>query len=90
MVLLFGMGEEKSMEEFKKNSVCAVFWQVASPLRLASFAVLLIMIGNFFDWLDAVYQMRLHALNPLLATLVTILFCLYLYRVFILDKQTNK
>ena len=89
MALLFGMVEVRSVNRLNTRSLYSLFDQVASPLRLAGLAVTLIIAGNFLDWLDAVYQTQLHVLNPILAGAVTILFCLYLYRVFDFDKEAN-
>lgn len=56
--------------------------KLLSPLYIAIMLVGIIIIGNLFNWSDAVYGTHLIAFNPLLVILTIVLFAMYVYRVF--------
>ncbi|MPN47401.1 hypothetical protein SDC9_195003 [bioreactor metagenome] len=53
-----------------------------SPLYLAVTLVVVIVVGNFFNWADAVYGTHLNSFSPVLVLLTIVLFIMYIYRVF--------
>ena len=53
-----------------------------SPLYIAVSLVMVIIVGNFFNWADAVYGTHLNSLSPVLVILTIVLFIMYIYRIF--------